>query len=308
MLSLQQMQYILSLHKNRHFQRASDECFVTQPTLSMQIKKAEDELGYSIFDRSRQPIELTPFGERLLPVLMDIMNEAEKIPVITEQMKGTYKERIRLGIIPTIGSYMVPDLFSKWLERLDDIQLNIVEMKTDELLVALEKKELDAIIIAGPHSDQRYRNVPLFTEEILAYIPKFAKNEITTEELKEMRPWLLSSGNCLRSQMIRFCQLKDDTEKQEWNYEGGNLDLLLSMVDQYGGYTLVPKQHHLDPQKQHAIKRIFDPQHRHYPAREIIALSPSRSAKWPAIERIIREVQLNYGSMHSNEFEVLEWK
>ena len=234
MLSLQQMQYILSLHTNRHFQRASDECFVTQPTLSMQIKKAEDELGYSIFDRSRQPIELTPFGERLLPVLMDIMNEAEKIPMITEQMKGTYKERIRLGIIPTIATYMVPDLFSKWLERIEDIQLNIIEMKTDELLTALEKKELDAIIIAGPVNDMRYRNVPLFMEEIFAYIPTLKTTEITTDQLKELRPWLLSSGNCLRSQMIRFCQLKDENEKQDWNYEGGNLDLLLSMVDQYG--------------------------------------------------------------------------
>ncbi len=308
MLSLQQMQYILSLHKHRHFQRASEDCFVTQPTLSMQIKKAEDDLGYLIFDRSRQPLELTPFGERLIPVLTEIMNEAEKIPVLTEQMKGTYKERIRLGIIPTIASYMVPDLFSKWLERIDNIQLNIIEMKTDELLLALEKKELDAIIIAGPQNDYRYRNIPLFTEEIYAYIPKIKQKQVDTDKLKEMRPWLLSSGNCLRSQMIRFCQLKDDNERQEWNYEGGNLDLLLSMVDQYGGYTLVPEYHHLDPNKQKDIKRIFDPQHKHYPAREIIALSPTRSLKWPVIERIIREVQLHYNSKSHEEYEVLNWK
>jgi len=308
MLSLQQMQYVQSLHTHRHFQRASDECFVTQPTLSMQIKKAEDELGYLIFDRSRQPIELTPFGDRLLPVIREILSEADKIAVLTDQMKGSYKERIRLGIIPTIATYMVPDLFSKWLERIEDIQLNIIEMKTDELLTALEKKELDAIIIAGPVNDMRYRNVPLFMEEIFAYIPTLKTTEITTDQLKELRPWLLSSGNCLRSQMIRFCQLKDENEKQDWNYEGGNLDLLLSMVDQYGGYTLIPENHHLDLVKEKSIRRIYDAQHKHYPAREIIALSPSRSLKWPVIERILREVQLQYNSKSNEPYEVLAWK
>jgi LysR family transcriptional regulator, hydrogen peroxide-inducible genes activator len=302
------MHYILMLEEHRHFQRASQECFVTQPTLSMQIKKAEDELGYLIFDRSRQPLELTPFGERLIPILRDIMNEADKINVVTEQMKGSYKERIRLGIIPTIASYMVPDLFPKWIAKMEHIQLNILEMKTEELISALERKELDAIIIAGPYPDPKYKVNLLFTEEILAYISGFKQKEVSTDELRNLQPWLLSSGNCLRSQMIRFCQLKDENAEHGWNYEGGNMDLLLKMVDQYGGYTLVPAQHHLTVEQKKNIKRITSPLSKQHPARDIICVSSARSMKWPAIEQIIREVQLEYNRKHKDDLEILQWK
>lgn len=302
------MHYILMLEEHRHFQRASQECYVTQPTLSMQIKKAEDALGYTIFDRSRQPLELTPFGERLIPILRDIMNEADKINVVTEQMKGSYKERIRLGIIPTIASYMVPDLFPKWIAKIEDIQLNILEMKTEELISALERKELDSIIIAGPYPDPKYKVNLLFTEEILAYIPEMNKKEVSTDELLNLQPWLLSSGNCLRSQMIRFCQLKDENAEHGWNYEGGNMDLLLKMVDQYGGYTLVPAQHHLSEAQTKNIKKITSPLSKQHPARDIICVSQPRSLKWAAIERIIREAQFHYGSKASRDLEVLQWK
>jgi LysR family transcriptional regulator, hydrogen peroxide-inducible genes activator len=308
MLSLQQMQYILVLSEVKHFQRASQDCFVTQPTLSMQIKKAEDELGYSIFDRSRQPLEVTPFGEKLIPILREILSESAKITIITDQMKGNYKERIRLGIIPTIASYMIPDLFSKWMEKLEDVQLNITEMKTEELIEALEKKELDAIIIAGPHLDSRYKSNLLYTEEILAYIPNSNESEISTDHLRNLHPWLLSSGNCLRNQMISFCQLKNENESQAWNYEGGNMDLLLSMADQYGGYTLLPFYHHLSPEKKRNIKRIVSTGSQQHPAREVIAVSPSKSLKWKGIEQIIREIQFQYANNQPSNFELLNWK
>lgn len=308
MLSLQQMQYILVLSETQHFLRASQECFVTQPTLSMQIKKAEDELGYLIFDRSRQPLELTPFGEKLIPILREIISESDKIKLITEQMKGNYKERIRIGIIPTIASYMIPDLFSSWMDKLKDAQLNIQEMKTEELIEALDKKELDVIIIAGPFLDAKYRTTPLYTEEILAYIPTSTDKYISTDRLRELHPWLLSSGNCLRNQMISFCQLKDEIESQAWNYEGGNMDLLLSMADQYGGYTLLPYHHHISKDKKQHLKRITSPGLHQYPAREIIAVSPSRSLKWKGIEQIIREIQFQYANNQQANFEILNWK
>jgi LysR family hydrogen peroxide-inducible transcriptional activator len=274
----------------------------------MQIKKAEDELGYVIFDRSRQPLELTPYGEKLIPILREILSESEKIKVITEQMKGNYKERIRLGIITTIASYMVPDLFSKWMEKLDDVQLNITEMKTEELIEALEKKELDAIIIAGPHLDSRYKSNLLYTEEILAYIPNSNKDEISTDQLRDLHPWLLSSGNCLRNQMISFCQLKNENESQAWNYEGGNMDLLLSMADQYGGYTLLPFHHHISKDKKKHLKRIVSTGFQQHPAREVIAVSPSKSLKWKGIEQIIREIQFQYANNQPTNFEILNWK
>ncbi|MES2800700.1 MAG: LysR family transcriptional regulator [Bacteroidota bacterium] len=302
------MQYILALSETKHFLRASEQCFVTQPTLSMQLKKAEDTLGYFVFDRSRQPLELTPFGEQLIPILREIVAESEKIKLLTDQMKEGYRERVTIGIIPTIASYMVPDLFDKWTKKLEHIQLSIKEMTTEELIQAMERKEMDLIILAGPYHNHQYRTSHLFVEEILAYAPSYGDNKMTTEDLKQLRPWLLSQGNCLRDQMIRFCELSDDIEGPAFSYEGGNTDLLIKMVQKNGGYTLIPENHPMSDNQRAQLKRINAPGFKQYPAREIIAVSPQKSLKWSSIEKIVREVQLQYAKKTEDSFEILSWK
>ncbi len=309
MISIQQMQYILSVNDNRHYQRASEACFVTQPTLSMQIKKAEDELGYLIFDRSTNPLTLTVFGEKLIVIIRDILVEIEKIPKLIKTMNGTYTEHLRVGIIPTISAYLVSDMFDKWKISLPNIQLTIEEMKSDELLIALERKELDLAIMAGPHNQTNLRTIPLFKEEIKAYLPTVLSETILTNELTELHPWLLSKGNCLRTQMIHFCGLGNDFNGG-WNYEGGNLELLLRMVDVKGGYTLVPNEYlrvlKLDESK---CKRIYSTESKEIPAREIISLFPNRTIKWDSIEKVIRGIQLNYGKDDSDKnLQVLNWQ
>lgn len=306
MLSIQQMHYILVLSEELQFQRASERCFVTQPTLSMQVKKAEDLLGHPIFDRSRNPIQLTPFGSSLLPIIREVVNESNKIDNLLERMKGNYKEVIKIGVIPTIASYLVPDMFQKWQERIGHVQLMIEELKTEELILVLERKEIDLAILAGPYNDNRLRTIPMFKEEILAYIPSCNKNEISVEELTELHPWLLSRGNCLRTQMIQFCQLKEGQEIDAWNYEGGNLELLLKMVDMNGGYSLVPEYYHLNENQRTQLKSISNGT-KSVPAREIIALVPNRSLKWDTIEKLIREIQFNYNRVSKSEMHVLNW-
>ncbi|MDP4797459.1 MAG: LysR family transcriptional regulator [Crocinitomicaceae bacterium] len=306
MLSIQQMHYILVLSEELQFQRASERCFVTQPTLSMQVKKSEELLGHPIFDRSRNPIELTPFGSSLLPIIREVVNETNKIDNLLERMKGNYKEVIKIGVIPTIASYLVPDMFQKWQERIGHVQLMIEELKTEELILVLERKEIDLAILAGPYNDNRLRTIPMFKEEILAYMPSCNKNEISVEELTELHPWLLSRGNCLRTQMIQFCQLKEGQEIDAWNYEGGNLELLLKMVDMNGGYSLVPEYYHLNEIQRRQLKSISNGT-KSVPAREIIALVPNRSLKWETIEKLIREIQFNYNRVSKSEMHVLNW-
>jgi len=307
MISLQQMHYIVSLSDVGQFQRASEICFVTQPTLSMQVKKAEDTLGFIIFDRSHQPLELTPFGVKLIPILREVLSESAKIKTISQQMKGNYVERIRLGIIPTIATYMIPDLFSKWLKKLQNVQLSILEMKTEDLIIALEKKELDGIIMAGPFNDNRFTTQKLYTEEIMAYIPNEAHSSVLVDDLKELHPWLLSSGNCLRNQMIQLCQIKDEANDNHWNYEGGNIDLLINMTEQHGGYTLIPEFYHSNEKQQKCIKSIVTSNSSFHPARDIIAIYPNRSIKEIAINQMIREIQLQYNKKIQN-YDVLNWK
>ena len=309
MISFQQMQYILSVNDFRHFQRASEACYVTQPTLSMQIKKAEEELGFTIFDRSTNPLTLTLFGEQLIEILREIINETEKISKLTKSMSGKFIEKIRLGVIPTIAAFLISDMFDKWKSILPDIQLTIEELKSEELIIALEKKEIDIAIMAGPFNQPNLRTIPLFNEEIKAYIPSSKTNSIYSNELIDLDPWLLSKGNCLRTQMIHFCGLKKEKDNS-WNYEGGNLELLLRMVDVKGGYTLVPEEYqrvlNLDNSK---CKRIISSETDEVPVREIISIHPNKTSKWDSIEKIIRSIQLNYGKDDvGKKYQVLNWK
>lgn len=304
MISIQQMQYILTLSEEQQFQRASEKCFVTQPTLSMQLKKAENTLGSDIFDRSTTPLDLTPFGENLLPIVRDVLSEYGRISQLADRKKGIYRERLRIGIIPTIADYMVPDLFNKWKESLSGVQLSIEEMKTEEILVALDQKKIDVGILAGPVNDPKLKTNILFQEEIVAFVPREKASEVTTEDLENYHPWLLTSGNCLRTQMIHFCSL--NTESDDWNYEGGNMGLLKQMVQMNGGYTLIPERSITNRTSDY--KRIRSALGE-IPARQIIALSSNRSSKWGSIEQIVRSVQFFYGNMpHDKELKLLSWK
>ncbi len=304
MISIQQMQYILALSEEQHFQRASEKCFVTQPTLSMQLKKAENTLGSPIFDRSTTPLELTLFGESLLPIVRDVLSEYERIRELTERQKGNFNERLRLGIIPTVADYMVPDMFNQWKRELSHLQLSIVEMKTEDILLALDQKRIDLGILAGPVNDRKLRTTVLFQEEILAFVPESSASEITTEDLANHHPWLLTSGNCLRTQMIHFCSLR--SEHDDWNYEGGNMELLKEMVGLNGGYTLIPER---SVGKRTADYKRIRSAIGEIPARQIIALSPNRTTKWGSVEQIVRSVQLFYGEKKAGEeLKLLSWE
>jgi LysR family hydrogen peroxide-inducible transcriptional activator len=307
MISIQQMHYILVLSEQLNFQRASEQCFVTQPTLSMQIKKAEETLGFTIFDRSRNPLELTSFGKDLVPLIREILSENDKIKILQQRMKGTFKEQIRLGIIPTVAAYMVSDMFKIWQSKIKGIQLHILEMKTEEIIDAMNRKDLDAAIIAGPFSDSGYRTITLFSEEIKVYAPGINSNKISQSDLQNLQPWLLSKGNCLRNQMIQFCQLKEKNEIEKWNYQGGNLELLMKMVDINGGYSLIPRNYSLPNEKKTSLKTVVT-KNNLVPAREIIALVPNRSIKWSFVEPLFREIQMYYSENNPTTFELLDWK
>ena len=306
MISIQQMNYIVVLSEELLFQRASERCFVTQPTLSMQIKKAEETLGYTIFDRDSNPLQLTPSGQKLIPILREILAETDKIKLLTDQLKGKVKEEVRIGIIPTIAAYLLPDLFSTWINDFGNIKLKISELKTKDALDALERKEIDLAIIAGPHLDPRLQSVPLYLEEIQVYCPEVKTKEIHFDQIQQKHPWLLNKGNCLRTQMLHFCQLKQESAAQDWDYEGGNLPLLIDMVNKNGGYTLIPAHFKIMPELQTGIKTIANLEAA--PAREVIALMPNRSMKMPHLEAITKQIEHFYTHKKTNKkLLVLDW-
>lgn len=306
MISKTQIRYILALNEHQNFQKAADSCFVTQPTLSMQVKKAEEVLGNPLFDRNRSPIEFTDFGKQLAPYLYQIVDSFTAMEVAIAKSKGSYKAEIKLGIIPTIAIYLVPQLYKNWQENLKSIRLEIIELKSNQILEHLEERKIDMGIMAGPLVDERITTQVLYNEEISIYAPHESKKALSISNLHQMRPWLLSQGNCLRTQMINFCNLKNN-EVNAWNYEGGNLNLLVRMVQQEGGYTLIPnfyKEILAFPEA--TYKKIEN----HTPARQVIALYNSRNSKQEDLKQIIREIQYNKGkySISPKQSELLPWK
>ena len=306
MISIQQIQYILALNEEKQFQRASEMCFVTQPTLSMQIKKAEDSLGNKLFDRSRSPLVLTLFGKEMIPVFQNVISEYNQIEVLVKKKDGNYIEEVRMGIIPTISGYMIPDLYSKWKEMLPNIRLVIEELKTPDIIQALEDRKIDVGILAGPEHNPKWRSIPLFQEEIKAFVPSLSDSEVSIDVLTTLHPWLLTQGNCLRTQMMHFCELNELEKEDEWDYEGGNIQMLEKMVELYGGYTLVPENFILtenDKSYKQISSSVGD-----VPAREIIALVPNKSLKWDEIEKLIRGIQLKYNSTNKDKnLAILSW-
>lgn len=306
MVTFTQIQYILSLLEHKNFQRAADACFVTQPTLSMQIKKAEDEIGSQIFNRDYSPIQLTKFGVQVVPYLRSIQDNFRDFNVLIEKSKGIYKAEVRMGIIPTIADYLVPELYGKWLEELGDVQLEIIELKSEQIIEHLENRKIDIGIMAGPYEGNFLKEQVLFNEEILIYAPSLSKSTVSELELSVLKPWLLSEGNCLRTQMMNFCNLKED-DKDDWSYEGGSLSLLLRMVDQQGGYTLLPNCYS-------KLLNIPDKHVKHFEghkaARQIIAVHHKRSSKVPIIDDLVEGIRkANKGIRNSKErVELLPWK
>ncbi len=241
MISTQQIQYILQLIENKNFSKAAEECFVTQPTLSMQVKKAENLLGFTIFDRDKSPLELTPMGRQLVPIIEEMNQINHEMVNLSKKASGTYIEELTIGVIPTVSAYLIPMFYQKWKRMLPSTRLIIKENKTEELLELLEHKKIDFALIAGPISDRKWKTHRLYTEELLAYTQKSNKGMLRPEELQDQIPWLLSHGNCLRSQMMQFCKLQNSPN--DWSFEGGNIELLMKMVELNGGYTLIPKHY-----------------------------------------------------------------
>ncbi|MFN5417750.1 MAG: LysR family transcriptional regulator [Flavobacteriia bacterium] len=308
-VSQQQIAYILSLIEHKNFGKAAEACFVTQPTLSMQVKKAEESLGFQVFNRNRNPLELTSFGEKLVPILYDMQAEYEKIKRLTQKQLGKNVEEIKIGIIPTVASYLVPKLFQHKNQFVEEVKFEITELKTEDLLEDLQLRKIDFGILAGPVSQENLHQTSLFNEEILIYCPELKKQkEVHVNEIKFLHPWLLNGGNCLRTQMIQFCNLSEIND-QNWNYEGGNLEMLIKMVDEYGGYTLIPSFYveNYDFNKKHLHSLISD-KNELLPARNIIGISSQKNSNHPILKQLNQFIKLNFANLKEKKFEILAWK
>lgn len=245
-MTLIQLEYIVALDTYRNFSAAAEKCFVTQPTLSMQIQKLEEELGIKIFDRSKKPLITTELGREIIELARSVLNGTKAISDIVSERKGEIKGELHVGIIPTLAPYLLPLFLQKFLKKYDEINLTIVELTTDRIIEQLKKNLIDAAILVTPVGYASLKTTPLFYEEFVLYsaqsssLPK--AKEISVREIDVDKLWLLEEGHCFRSQIINLCDLqKISQEGKRFHYEAGSFETLIRMVDQNQGITILPE-------------------------------------------------------------------
>ena len=250
-MTITQLEYIIAVDTYRHFAKAAAQCFITQPTLSMQIQKLEQDLGSKIFDRSKQPVIPTDIGEEIIQQARKILHEVKMINQLISDKQGVLKGELRIGIIPTIAPYLLPMFLQSFLGKYPEIKVRVKEMTTEIIIEKLKAGKIDAGLLVTPLMDNRIIEYPLFDEELVAYVSKknaaYKKNYVLADDIDLKDLWLLEEGHCFRSQIINLCELKKQTEEQSnFEYEAGSVETLRKMVEMNNGVTILPEMATLD--------------------------------------------------------------
>jgi LysR family hydrogen peroxide-inducible transcriptional activator len=246
-----QLEYIIAVDTYRHFAKAADNCFVTQPTLSMQIQKLEDELGLKLFDRSKQPVMPTEAGTAIIEQARKILGEKGMIDEIVQQKKGVVTGILTVGIIPTLAPYLLPLLIQKFIKKYPLVRLVVSELTTEIIIERLREGRIDTGILVTPLDEPGIKEFPLFYEEMMAYVSKkdkaYQKTYMLPQDIDPSKLWMLEEGHCFRSQIINLCELKKaSVEGAHFDYEAGSLETLRRMVEQNDGITILPELATLD--------------------------------------------------------------
>ena len=244
-MTLVQLEYLVALDTHRNFVQAAEKCFVTQPTLSMQIQKLEEQLGVILFDRSKQPVVPTSVGTEIIEQARVILNETGKLNEIISERKGDISGELKLGIIPTIAPYLLPQVIANFMEKYPAVQLIIWEYTTEQIIQQLKSGLLDCGILSTPVGDNSLNESPLFYERFVTYISTsnelLKKKSIKTADIEPEDVWLLNEGHCMRNQVLNICQRKKATGSKQFEYNTGSVETLKRMVDLNNGLTILPE-------------------------------------------------------------------
>lgn len=271
-MTITQLQYVLAVAEQRNFTLAAQKCFVTQPTLSMQVQKLEDELGVQIFDRSKKPISVTEIGAKVVTQARAVVAEANRMEDIVNQNKGFIGGHFVLGIIPTVMPTLLPMFLNTFLKRYPKVNLIIREYNTTELVKQLEESRIDAGIAATPLNLGEIVERPLFYEPFVGYIPPshplHRKNQLRPSDLPVEEILVLEDGHCFRENVLNVCGPRPSAGVQgRFTLESGSFETLMQLSEEGLGITLLPYLHSLSlaGERKSCLKSFENPA----PAREI---------------------------------------
>jgi LysR family hydrogen peroxide-inducible transcriptional activator len=297
-LNIQQLEYIIAVDHYRHFANAADACFVTQATLSMMIKKLEQELNCVLFDRSRQPVVPTDTGEVIIAQAKLILKEWELLRQIPANASQKIEGELKIGIIPTLAPYLLPLFLSSFLQNYPLVKLKIQEQNTEELLRLLSSGKLDAGIMATPIHDHTFKEKHLFNETFRVYVSQQEKTLkrkfILPEEIDINRLWLLEEGHCLRSQILNLCELQQQQAKlHQLDYETGSIESLMKITEIHQGITIIPELATVgfDQSQKNRLRYFMEP----VPAREISIVTYRHHVKENLLDAL--EVEIKEGAL-----------
>jgi LysR family hydrogen peroxide-inducible transcriptional activator len=248
-MNVQQLEYVIAVDNFRHFAKAAEVCHVTQPTLSMMIQKLEEELDVKVFDRSKHPVEPTLIGKQVIEQARISLRHFKQIKEIVENEQNVVTGSFKLGIIPTIASYLVPILLHKHNLDYREIDLVLKESTTGNIVRDLLNGTLDGGILAGPLNHPGLHEYPVYYEKFYAYVSHdddtYKDKEVDLDKIDISSVWLLENEHCLRGQIERLCKLKKsfNNKNHSARYESGSIDTLINVVDYNTGITIIPEMH-----------------------------------------------------------------
>jgi LysR family transcriptional regulator, hydrogen peroxide-inducible genes activator len=292
-MTITQLTYVLAVAEHKNFTLAAEKCFVTQPTLSMQIQKIEDELDIQIFDRTKKPIALTDVGEKIVQQAKNIVVEANRIKDIVDQQKGFIGGDFRIGIIPTVMPTLLPMFLNNFIKKYPKVNVIIEELTTNEIINKLKAGKLDCAIAATPLDEEKLKEIVLYYEPFVAYVPdssdNIAKKEIEVTDLDTEKLLLLQDGHCFRNSILNLCKNNNYIQDGHFSLESGSFETLIKLSDEGLGTTLLPYLHTLDlaEKKQTHLKSFTDPK----PAREVSLIFPKSELKIHIIDALKSTIQ-----------------
>jgi LysR family transcriptional regulator, hydrogen peroxide-inducible genes activator len=295
-VNLQQLEYIVALDTHRHFAKAAEQCFITQATLSMMIRKLEEELNIILFDRSKQPVVPTEAGNIVIDQARNVLKEAAQIKLLSKEMKVSIQGDLRIGIIPTLAPYLLPLFLPLFLKKYPSVKLKIIEQTTEQILHLLSADKLDVGLMATPIINKNFKANHLFYEEFKVYVSTddktFRKKYLLPEDIDINKLWLLEEGHCLRSQTLNLCELqKQQAKAHNLDYEAGSIESLLKITEMNDGITIIPELATLnfDPTSRQKLRHFKAP----VPVREISLVTYRHFIKEKLLHVLSEEIKDN---------------
>lgn len=287
-MTITQLNYVLAVAEHQNFTKAAQKVFVTQPTLSMQIQKLEDELDVLIFDRSKKPIELTDVGRKIVEQARNIVNESDRIQDIVDQQKGFIGGEFKIGIIPTIMPTLLPMFLSNFTKKYPKVKISIEELHTEAIIEQLKEGHIDAAIAATPLEDEDIKERVLYFEPFVGYVPHNhrlrSKSKIEPHDLDAEDILLLQDGHCFKDGILNLCKMAEPFEEGNFQLQSGSFETLVKLSNEGLGMTLLPYLHTLDlrTKDQECLRMFTDP----IPAREVSLIYHRSELKMQIIEAL----------------------